>query len=63
MQYLSLYQTFVQGSKVRELKESNADKSAIAAEVAKLLALKNQLSLAEGKAPSGDKKSGTRYCY
>ncbi|XP_053410935.1 methionine--tRNA ligase, cytoplasmic isoform X1 [Nycticebus coucang] len=40
-----------QGNIVRELKAQKADKNQIAAEVAKLLDLKKQLSLAEGKPP------------
>ncbi|NP_956370.2 methionine--tRNA ligase, cytoplasmic [Danio rerio] len=40
-----------QGEKVRALKAQKAEKSAIGVEVAKLLDLKNQLCLAEGKTP------------
>lgn len=48
-----------QGNIVRELKAQKADKNQIAAEVAKLLDLKKQLALAEGKpleTPKGKKK-------
>ncbi|MBZ3882830.1 Methionine--tRNA ligase, cytoplasmic [Sciurus carolinensis] len=48
-----------QGSIVRELKAQKADKNQVAAEVAKLLDLKKQLALAEGKpleTPKGKKK-------
>ncbi|XP_055973479.1 methionine--tRNA ligase, cytoplasmic isoform X1 [Sorex fumeus] len=48
-----------QGNIVRELKAQKADKNQIAVEVAKLLDLKKQLALAEGKpleAPKGKKK-------
>ncbi|ELV09236.1 Methionyl-tRNA synthetase, cytoplasmic [Tupaia chinensis] len=48
-----------QGNIVRELKAQKADKNLVAAEVAKLLDLKKQLALAEGKpleAPKGKKK-------
>ncbi|KAF4010432.1 hypothetical protein G4228_001761 [Cervus hanglu yarkandensis] len=48
-----------QGDIVRELKAQKADKNQIAAEVAKLLDLKKQLALAEGKpleTPKGKKK-------
>ncbi|XP_023369311.1 methionine--tRNA ligase, cytoplasmic isoform X3 [Otolemur garnettii] len=44
-----------QGNIVRELKAQKADKNQIAAEVAKLLDLKKQLSLAEGKPPEAPK--------
>ncbi|XP_049590837.1 methionine--tRNA ligase, cytoplasmic isoform X1 [Syngnathus scovelli] len=40
-----------QGEKVRALKAQKADKAAITAEVSKLLELKKQLALAEGKSP------------
>ncbi|KAG7267903.1 hypothetical protein CRUP_015586, partial [Coryphaenoides rupestris] len=40
-----------QGEKVRVLKAQKAEKAAITAEVAKLLDLKKQLALAEGKSP------------
>lgn len=50
-----------QGDKVRALKAQKAEKSVIAEEVAKLIELKKQLCLAEGKnpepaAPKGKKK-------
>ncbi|XP_004481358.1 methionine--tRNA ligase, cytoplasmic isoform X2 [Dasypus novemcinctus] len=48
-----------QGNIVRELKAQKADKNQVAAEVAKLLELKKQLALAEGKPtepPKGKKK-------
>ncbi|ELK15313.1 Methionyl-tRNA synthetase, cytoplasmic [Pteropus alecto] len=48
-----------QGNIVRELKTQKADKNQVAAEVAKLLDLKKQLALAEGKpleTPKGKKK-------
>lgn len=48
-----------QGNLVRELKAQKADKNQVAAEVAKLLELKKQLALAEGKpseTPKGKKK-------
>ncbi|KAM6215639.1 methionine--tRNA ligase, cytoplasmic [Rhynchocyon petersi] len=48
-----------QGNIVRELKAQQADKNQVAAEVAKLLELKKQLALAEGKPldpPKGKKK-------
>nr|KAF6496313.1 hypothetical protein HJG63_013031 [Rousettus aegyptiacus] len=48
-----------QGNIVRELKAQKADKNQVAAEVAKLLELKKQLALAEGKpleTPKGKKK-------
>ncbi len=48
-----------QGSVVRELKAQKADKAQVAAEVAKLLELKQHLALAEGKPldpPKGKKK-------
>uniref|UniRef100_G1S689 Methionine--tRNA ligase, cytoplasmic n=1 Tax=Nomascus leucogenys TaxID=61853 RepID=G1S689_NOMLE len=48
-----------QGNVVRELKAQKADKNEVAAEVAKLLDLKKQLAVAEGKppeAPKGKKK-------
>ncbi|KAM5334315.1 methionine--tRNA ligase, cytoplasmic isoform 1-T1 [Glossophaga mutica] len=48
-----------QGNVVRELKAQKADKNQVAAEVAKLLDLKKQLALAEGKpleTPKGKKK-------
>ncbi|XP_025256774.1 methionine--tRNA ligase, cytoplasmic isoform X3 [Theropithecus gelada] len=48
-----------QGNIVRELKAQKADKNQVAAEVAKLLDLKKQLAVAEGKppeAPKGKKK-------
>lgn len=50
---------FSQGNIVRELKAQKADKNQVAAEVAKLLELKKQLALAEGKpleTPKGKKK-------
>lgn len=40
-----------QGDKVRALKAQKAEKAAITAEVAKLLDLKKQLAVAEGKSP------------
>ncbi|KAL8560718.1 hypothetical protein ACOMHN_063022 [Nucella lapillus] len=54
-----------QGIAVRELKTAKADKSAIDAEVAKLLDLKKRLALAQGldtaaAAPSGGKKKGKK---
>lgn len=48
-----------QGNIVRELKAQKADKNHVAAEVVKLLDLKKQLAVAEGKppeAPKGKKK-------
>lgn len=48
-----------QGNLVRELKAQKADKNQVAAEVTKLLDLKKQLALAEGKpleTPKGKKK-------
>ena len=55
----------LQGLVVRELKAAKAEKSAIDAEVAKLLDLKKQLALAQGldpaaAAPSGGKKKGKK---
>lgn len=50
---------FSQENIVRELKAQKADKNQVAAEVAKLLDLKKQLALAEGKpieTPKGKKK-------
>ena len=50
---------------VRELKTNKAEKSIIDAEVAKLLALKKQLALAQGQDPTpaaggGGKKKGKK---
>ncbi|KAM6977853.1 methionine--tRNA ligase, cytoplasmic [Aplochiton taeniatus] len=49
-----------QGDKVRVLKTQKADKAAITAEVAKLLDLKKQLALAEGKAPEAPPQKGKK---
>lgn len=52
-----------QGDKVRALKTQKAEKDVIAAEVSKLLDLKKQLALAEGKNPEpqkGKKKWGRK---
>lgn len=40
-----------QGNHVRQLKANKAEKAQVDAEVAKLLELKKQLALAEGKSP------------
>lgn len=40
-----------QGNHVRQLKANKAEKAQIEVEVAKLLALKQQLALAEGRSP------------
>ncbi|XP_008318853.1 methionine--tRNA ligase, cytoplasmic isoform X2 [Cynoglossus semilaevis] len=47
-----------QGEKVRALKAQKADKAAITAEVAKLLDLKKQLAVAEGKNPEPAPQKG-----
>ncbi len=44
-----------QGDKVRALKAQKAEKAVITAEVEKLLDLKKQLALAEGKSPEPQK--------
>lgn len=60
MNLLTLTCCLPQGEKVRVLKTQKAEKAAITAEVAKLLDLKKQLAVAEGKspepAPQKDKK-------
>ncbi|KAM7006504.1 methionine--tRNA ligase, cytoplasmic isoform 1-T1 [Tautogolabrus adspersus] len=49
-----------QGEKVRTLKAQKAEKAAITAEVAKLLDLKKQLALAEGKSPEPAPQKGKK---
>ncbi|KAK0148214.1 Methionine--tRNA ligase, cytoplasmic [Merluccius polli] len=49
-----------QGDKVRVLKSQKAEKAAIAAEVTKLLDLKKQLALAEGKNPEPAPQKGKK---
>ncbi|KAL3058358.1 hypothetical protein OYC64_010515 [Pagothenia borchgrevinki] len=49
-----------QGEKVRELKAQKAEKAAITAEVAKLLDLKKQLALAEGKSSDPAPQKGKK---
>ncbi|XP_020492406.1 methionine--tRNA ligase, cytoplasmic isoform X1 [Labrus bergylta] len=49
-----------QGEKVRALKAQKAEKAAITAEVAKLLDLKKQLALAEGKSPEPAPQKGKK---
>ncbi|XP_063070956.1 methionine--tRNA ligase, cytoplasmic isoform X2 [Engraulis encrasicolus] len=49
-----------QGDKVRELKGQKAEKAVITAEVAKLLELKKQLALAEGKNPEPAPQKGKK---
>uniref|UniRef100_A0A672FFK5 Methionine--tRNA ligase, cytoplasmic n=1 Tax=Salarias fasciatus TaxID=181472 RepID=A0A672FFK5_SALFA len=49
-----------QGDKVRALKAQKADKAVITAEVAKLLDLKKQLALAEGKSPEPAPQKGKK---
>ncbi|KAM9814290.1 methionine--tRNA ligase, cytoplasmic [Neosynchiropus ocellatus] len=49
-----------QGEKVRALKAQKADKAVITAEVAKLLDLKKQLALAEGKSPEPAAQKGKK---
>uniref|UniRef100_A0A3P8SI51 Methionine--tRNA ligase, cytoplasmic n=1 Tax=Amphiprion percula TaxID=161767 RepID=A0A3P8SI51_AMPPE len=49
-----------QGDKVRALKAQNAEKTVITAEVAKLLDLKKQLALAEGKSPEPAPQKGKK---
>ncbi|XP_023138691.1 methionine--tRNA ligase, cytoplasmic isoform X1 [Amphiprion ocellaris] len=49
-----------QGDKVRALKAQNAEKAVITAEVAKLLDLKKQLALAEGKSPEPAPQKGKK---
>ncbi|XP_028261747.1 methionine--tRNA ligase, cytoplasmic isoform X2 [Parambassis ranga] len=49
-----------QGDKVRALKTQKADKAVITAEVAKLLDLKKQLALAEGKSPEPAPQKGKK---
>lgn len=51
---------FSQGEKVRALKAQKADKAAITAEVAKLLDLKKQLAVAEGKNPEPAPQKGKK---
>lgn len=49
-----------QGEKVRALKAQKAEKAVITAEVAKLLDLKKQLALAEGKSPEPAPQKGKK---
>ncbi|MEE6471722.1 hypothetical protein FKM82_009348 [Ascaphus truei] len=49
-----------QGGHVRELKSKKAEKSVIESEVQKLLELKNQLALAEGKTPAPPAQKGKK---
>ncbi|XP_063808431.1 methionine--tRNA ligase, cytoplasmic isoform X1 [Pseudophryne corroboree] len=49
-----------QGNHVRELKSKKAEKSVLDAEVQKLLALKKELALAEGKAPEAPTQKGKK---
>ncbi|KAG9340630.1 hypothetical protein JZ751_021186 [Albula glossodonta] len=49
-----------QGDKVRNLKAQKAEKSVITAEVSKLLELKKQLALAEGKTPEPTPQKGKK---
>ncbi|KAM6039045.1 methionine--tRNA ligase, cytoplasmic isoform 2-T2 [Chlamydotis macqueenii] len=49
-----------QGNHVRQLKANKAEKAQVDMEVAKLLELKKQLSLAEGKSPEGPVPKGKR---
>lgn len=49
-----------QGDKVRALKAQKVEKSVIGEEVAKLLELKKQLSLAEGKNPEPAAQKGKK---
>ncbi|XP_054641000.1 methionine--tRNA ligase, cytoplasmic isoform X2 [Dunckerocampus dactyliophorus] len=49
-----------QGEKVRALKAQKADKAVVTAEVAKLLDLKKQLALAEGKSPESAPTKGKK---
>ena len=51
MSQSNLLSALYQGEKVRTLKGQKAEKTVIGAEVTKLLELKKQLSLAEGKDP------------
>lgn len=49
-----------QGEKVRDLKAQKAEETLITAEVNKLLDLKHQLSLAEGKGPEPAPQKGKK---
>ncbi|XP_066520845.1 methionine--tRNA ligase, cytoplasmic [Hoplias malabaricus] len=49
-----------QGAKVRTLKDQKADKSVITAEVTKLLELKKELAVAEGKNPEPSSQKGKK---
>ncbi|XP_064330642.1 methionine--tRNA ligase, cytoplasmic isoform X3 [Phalacrocorax carbo] len=49
-----------QGNHVRQLKANKAEKAQVDAEVARLLELKQQLALAEGKSPKGAVPKGKR---
>lgn len=49
-----------QGDKVRALKAQKAEKDVITAEVSKLLELKTQLAVAEGKNPEPTSKKGKK---
>lgn len=50
----------LQGDKVRALKSQKAEKAIITAEVSKLLDLKKQLALAEGKSPEPAPQKGKK---
>lgn len=50
----------LQGEKVRALKAQKAAKDVVTAEVAKLLDLKKQLALAEGKSPEPAPQKGKK---
>lgn len=50
----------LQGEKVRALKVQKAAKDVVTAEVAKLLDLKKQLALAEGKSPEPAPQKGKK---
>lgn len=59
MTFFSNLSTPIQGTKVRQLKSSGADKSAVQKEVEALLLLKNKLATLTGKPieqPSSDNK-------
>ena len=49
-----------QGEEVRALKAQKAEKAVVTAEVAKLLDLKKQLALAEGKSPEPAPQKGKK---
>lgn len=49
-----------QGNHVRQLKANKAEKTQVDTEVAKLLELKKQLALAEGKSPEVPASKGKR---